>query len=69
METGIPTKSELPSGSRSALSGLRSWYGRWVQVREARYRYLEAILDGEPSPDELAPSRAERTSKQPGEEP
>ena len=68
METGIRTKCELPSGRRSALSGVRSWYGRWVQVREARYRYLEAILDGDPDPDELAPSRAERMSKQPGDE-
>jgi hypothetical protein len=24
------------------------WYRRWVRVREARYRYLEAILDGAP---------------------
>ena len=37
---------------RSALQGLVGWYRAWVQMREARYRYLEAILDGTPDPQE-----------------
>jgi hypothetical protein len=35
---------------RSAWQGLLGWYRAWVQMREARYRYLEAILDGTPDP-------------------
>ena len=35
---------------KSALQGLLGWYRAWVQMREARYRYLEAILDGTPYP-------------------
>jgi hypothetical protein len=34
----------------NALQGLLGWYRAWVQMREARYRYLEAILDGTPDP-------------------
>ena len=66
METGIPSKCESPTRRRSTLSGLRHWYGRWVQMREARYKYLEAILAGDPSPDAPAP-RAERVSISPGD--
>jgi hypothetical protein len=77
METGIPTKCEAPTRRRSTFNELRHWYGQWVRLREARYRYLEAILNGEPGPDAPAPSRAEpsradnRTEKkciQPGDQ-
>lgn len=47
---------------RTALQGLRGWYRAWVQMREARYRYLEAILDGTPDPrtaNEVAPLRSD----------
>ena len=29
------------------LQGARAWYRAWVRMREARYRYLAAILDGD----------------------
>jgi hypothetical protein len=64
MDTGIPTKCESPTRRRSTLNELRHWYGRWVRLREARYRYLEAILNGDPSPDAPAPTRAEASRAQ-----
>jgi hypothetical protein len=45
-KTGCPKRPPR----RSALQGLLGWYRAWVQMREARYRYLEAILDGTPDP-------------------
>jgi hypothetical protein len=33
-----------------SLDKLLDWYCRWVRVREARYQYLVAILDGTPIP-------------------
>ena len=35
---------------KSPLQGLLGFYRAWVQMREARYRYLEAILDGTQDP-------------------
>lgn len=32
----------------TTLHTMLDWYRRWVRVREARYRYLAAILDGAP---------------------
>lgn len=34
------------------FQGLRSWYRAWVEMREARYRYLSDILDGIANPYE-----------------
>ena len=69
METGIPTKCESPTRRRRSTFGeLRHWYDQWVRLREARYRYLEAILNGEPSPDAPAPVRAEIQSRPNGDQ-
>src|SRR5262245_38844869 len=37
-----------PTRQFSTLHTMIDWYRRWVRVREARYRYLAAILDGAP---------------------
>jgi hypothetical protein len=48
---------------RSTLQGLLGWYRAWVQMREARYRYLEAILDGTPDPSALSDEQLIREKK------
>ena len=49
MDTQTTRCSKRPP-RRNALEGLLGWYRAWVKMREARYRYLEAILDGTPDP-------------------
>ena len=46
-----------------ALQGLLGWYRAWVQMREARYRYLEAILDGTPDPTMRSDGQHTRENK------
>jgi hypothetical protein len=41
---------QRPTRRFKTLDRLVDWYRRWVRVREARYRYLVAILDGAPIP-------------------
>ena len=47
---------------RSRLDVVLEWYRRWVRVREARYRYLAAILDGSPVPT-LEPARVKKANE------
>jgi hypothetical protein len=67
METGMPTKCGSPTRRTSPLTELRLWYRRWVRIREARYRYLEAILDGRDVQTLQEPSRAQRECQSSGD--
>jgi len=44
----VRTPCPRPTRELSTFHVMLDWYRRWVRMREARYRYLAAILDGAP---------------------
>ena len=60
---------ETPTRRRRALNELRLWYQRWVRMREARYQYLAAILDGRPLPQQVLPPQRSKTDHPEGDAP
>ena len=67
------TSASGPAKTRDIESQIATFLAKYdpaigVQLREARYKYLEAILNGDPSPDAPGP-RAERSiSISPGDQ-
>jgi hypothetical protein len=42
---GVITSAVVPAGESSALARIRKWHAGWVRYHEARYQYLDRILD------------------------
>lgn len=46
---------------RPLRNGLRRWFDSYVRMRELRYQYLVAVLDGTPLPRSPRPDAARPT--------